>query len=514
MNKIRIDRFTFFMSITTIVLICLPIVIFPNQATQLINLINKYLTSNFGFLNIWMGIFALISALWFAFSKYGNVVLGQKNEKPEFNKFSWAAMLFCAGIGSGVMYWGSIEWAYYLSEPPFGMVPGSWEAAEMAATYGIFHWGPIGWALYALPALPIAYSYFVRQDNVFKISEALRCLLGSKVDGFIGKIIDILFIFGAVGATATSLGLGIPLISAGVSNLLGIEMNLTLNLFVLFLVITLFSMSAYSGLKKGIQVLSNINIALIFIILLFVLITGPTLFILKMGTTSLGLLLQNFFRMSTWMDPVNNSGFTESWTVFYWAWWIISSPLIGLFIARISRGMKVKTVILGSMIFGTMGCAIIFVVFGNLGLHLQLTGELDVIGLLNSKGGPIAIISVLETLTFNKLIILGFSVAATVFTATTFDSVSYILASVTTKQLYQGQEPAKWNRLFWAFALGFIPMALLVIDGPLYAIQTVSIITALPIVLIMCLLIASFKKMVDEDLYTQGNIRQNVSGMD
>ena len=152
------------------------------------------------------------------------------------------------------------------------------------------------------------------------------------------------------------------------------------------------------------------------------------------------------------------------------------------------------------MVFGTLGCAIIFVVFGNLGLHLQLTNQLDVVGILNESGGPIAIISVLETLSMNKIVIVGFSVAAAVFTATTFDSVSYILATVTTKKLEEGQEPAKWNRLFWAFAIGFIPMSLLIIDGPLFAIQTVSIITAIPIVLIMIALIISFKKMVDTDM--------------
>jgi len=502
MNKVKIDRLTFFMSITVIISVCLPIVIFPEAATVFINWLNKFITTNLGFLNIWMGLLAFMTAIWFAFSKYGNVVLGRQDEKPEFNRFSWAAMLFCAGIGSGVMYWGSIEWAYYFTKPPLGLASGSWEAAEMAATYGIFHWGPIGWSLYALPALPLAYSYFARRDNVFKISESLRVVFGDKVEGVFGKIIDIFFIFGAVGATATSLGLGTPLIAAGISKLTGVPMDVKLNLVVLFVVIVLFSASAYSGLKKGIQVLSNVNIVLILIILLFVLITGPTLFILKMGTTSIGLLLQNFFRMSTWMDPVNNSGFTESWTVFYWAWWIISAPLIGLFIARISRGMKVKTVIIGSLVFGSLGCGLIFMVFGNLGLHLQLTNQLDVVGILNAKGAPVAIISVLETLKFSTVIIFGFTIATIVFTATTFDSVSYILASVTTEKLYQGQEPAKWNRLFWAFALGFIPTSLIIIDGPLYAIQTVSIITAIPIIFVMCAMIVAFKKMVDEDHFS------------
>lgn len=499
MNDVKIDKVIFFMSISVILIVCIPIVLFPEEATKIINQLYGFITTNLGFLNIWTGLVCIIIAIWFIMGRYGNVILGNPDEGVEFSKFSWACMLFCAGIGSGVMYWGSIEWAYYYTTPPFDMTPGSWEAAEMAATYGIFHWGPIGWAMYALPSLPIAYSYYARKDNVYKISESLREIFGNKVDGIFGKVVDILFMFGAVGATATSLGLGTPLIAAGISKVTGISVSLELNLFVLFIVITLFSMSSYIGLKKGIQVLSNINVYLMFGILIFILLSGPTLFIVKMGTTSIGLIMQNFFRMATWMDPVMDTGFPESWTVFYWAWWIISSPLIGLFIARISRGKRVKDVVFGSIVYGSLGCTMIFMILGNLGLNLQITGQLDVVNILNTEGAPNAIISILDTLSFSKIIIALFSIAAIVFTATTFDSVSYILATVTTKKIQQGQEPARWNRLFWAFALGTIPASLLIIEGPLTTIQTVSIVTAVPVIFIMGAMIISFVKMVDND---------------
>lgn len=261
----------------------------------------------------------------------------------------------------------------------------------------------------------------------------------------------------------------------------------------------LFSISAYSGLKKGIQTLSSINVYLMFLILIYILFTGPTSFILKMGTTSVGIVIQDFFRMSTWMDPVQGSGFPERWTVFYWAWWIISSPLLGLFIARISKGRKVREVIMGSILYGTAGCALMFMVLGNLGLYHQINSTIDVVSLVNTSGAPLAIMTVLETLAHSKLIILLFTIVAIVFTATTFDSISYILASTTSKQLDEGEEPEKWNRLFWAFVLAFLPGTLLIIDGPLSTIQTTSIITALPIVLIIIGLIFSFIKMVKKD---------------
>jgi len=498
-DRVKIDKAIFFPAIALVLSVCTPIVIFPEAGEKVVNSTHHYLTYNFGFFSIWMGLAAFAAALWLSFSKYGNIVFGDPEEKPEYSNFSWISMMFCTGIGAGLMYWGAIEWAYYYIAPPFGLEAGSWSAAEFAATYGIFHWGPIAWSLSALPALPMAYCYYIRKQNVFKISETLRQIFGDKVDGLLGKVVDVVFIFGATGSSAISLGLSTPMIATCISTLTGIPIDTKLKLSILLVVTLIFSVSAYVGIKKGIQVLSNVNVVLMLLIVGFVFVAGPTLFILKMGTTSAGLLIQNFFRMSTWMDPVNNSGFAESWTAFYWAWWIISAPLLGMFIAKISRGRSVRNILMGAVTFCSLGCALMFVTLGNLGLDLQLSGQMDVIGILNESGPSLAIIGMLQTLKFGKVMILLFAAVATVFAATSFDSVSYILATVTSKSLSEDQEPARWNRMFWAFALAIIPTTLILIDGPLSTIQAVSIINVVPGSLIIIGMMVSFIKMVKSD---------------
>ena len=260
---------------------------------EFIRSISDYLMTNFGFLNILIGLFAIGICIYICFSEYGDIVLGDKNDKPEYKTISWATMMFCAGIGSSVMYWGVIEWIFYYVKPPFGMEAGSWQVAEFAASYGIFHWGPTGWALYVLPALPIAYCYFVKKENAFKVSHALKPILKEKADSYLGKTIDIIFIFASMGACATSLGLCVPMVSTGVSEIFNMKQSTNLSLVILLLIVAIFTISSYFGLKKGIQVLSNINVGIVVGILLFVFITGPTVFIIKMGVTSIGVIGQN-----------------------------------------------------------------------------------------------------------------------------------------------------------------------------------------------------------------------------
>lgn len=500
-NDLVIDKVVFLGSLFLVVGLSLPMLFFGKEGEVFVSAIADYITDNFGFLNIIVGLFAITICVYLCFSKYGNIVFGDKDDLPEYNTFSWATMMFCAGIGSSVMYWGVLEWIFYYINPPFMMEPGSWQAAEFAASYGIYHWGPIGWALYVLPALPIGYCYYIKKENAFKISQALKPILKEKSDGILGKSIDVLFIFSSMGACATSLGLCVPMVSRGISEILNIEVNQGLNLLVLLIIVAMFTMSSYFGLKKGIQILSNINVSVVFGILLFVFITGPTVFMIKMGITSMGLIGQNFLRMSTWLDPVNNSGFPESWTVFYWGWWIISSPIIGMFIAKISKGRTVKQVISGAIIYGTLGCALVFMVLGNYGLYLQTSGAFDVIGYLNEFGANATIFKILGMLKMGKVIVILFTIGAMIFASTTFDSISYIIASCTTKSLDEDQEPARWNRLFWALVLAFIPSVFILIDGPLKTIQSSSIIAVIPGIIILILLTISFFKMIKQGNY-------------
>ncbi|MBM7570671.1 BCCT family transporter [Aquibacillus albus] len=496
MNKKQLDWSSFILSISFILAMCLIIFLYPKQTDIWLQNVHDHLMNQVGILYLWAGFSSLLFLLWVAFSKYGKIKLGPKHAKPTFSTFSWIALVFCAGIGAGVIYWGTIEWAFYYMEPPFSLAQGSIEAIEWSAAYGMFHTGPTAWAIYCLPAIPIAYIYHVKGKPVLKISEACRPILKHHSDGVIGKIIDLAFIIGLLGSSGTTLGISIPMIAAGVHKLTGLEHTYTLDILILFVCTLLFSISVYSGLEKGIKKLSDINIYLAISLLLFVFLAGPTIFILEMSTNSIGLVSTNLLRLNTWIDPIGQSGFPEKWTLFFWAWWIVYAPFIGLFIAKISRGRTIKQVILGTIGFGTVGCWLFFTILGNFSLYKQLNGSLPVVELLAINGAPETIVTILSTLPLGELAVLLFTLLSIVFLSTTFDTSSYMLAAVTQKNVHG--DPIRWNRLFWAFALALPPAALMFIGG-LNALQTVTLIVALPSVFIIGLLVFSFLKLMESE---------------
>ncbi|GGD12725.1 BCCT family transporter [Pontibacillus salipaludis] len=444
----------------------------------------------------------LMFLLFVGVSRYGDIKLGDVDTKPEFKTSSWAAMLFTSGIGTGILYWGVIEWAYYYQGPPFGLEPGSKEAIQWASTYGFFHWGPIAWAMFAIPALPIGYMFFVRKTNVFKISEACRPVLGKHTDGFLGRLVDILFMFGLLGGGGTGLALSAPIISEGLNHLVGLPNNIMTKSIILFGCTLIFGLSAYSGLQKGIRVLSDINLWLAFALLIFIFSVGPTTFMTESTVTSLGRMMDNFFSMSTWAEPFNDlglferSGFPEGWTVFYWAWWIVYAPFVGLFIARISKGRTIRQVVFGTVLFGSLGTVLFFGILGNYSMYLELSGQYPVIETLNNQGAPAAIIGTLTQLPLSTFAIIVFVVLAIIFLSTTYDSGSYVIASVVQKHV-EG-EPLRWNRLFWALALSVLPMIFMYLGG-LKTLQTISIIGGFPLLVILPILGWSFIKMANED---------------
>ncbi|MEC5424072.1 BCCT family transporter [Virgibacillus sp. C22-A2] len=508
MKSNLIDWQTFIGSLIVLLCVTVPLIFFPEAGAEIINMANSFMTGNFGVLYLILGLVSFAFLLFVAFSKNGQIKLGNKDEEREFGTFSWAAMLFAAGIGSSILYWAMIEWAYYYQGPPFGITPESEEAISWAASYGIFHWGPIAWAIYTLPALPIAYFYYVRKTPVLKISEAVRPVLGKLVDGPLGVIVDVLFIFGLMGGAGTTLALGTPMIAEGIHDLTGIPVTLGLKAAVMLLCTLIFAVSAYSGLRRGIKVLSDINLWLAILLLLFIFIVGPTVFISKTTFTSIGIIADNFFQMATWLEPFGNmvgftkTGFPESWTVFYWAWWVVYAPFVGLFVARISRGRTIREMILGTMIYGTIGCLLFFGILGNFGLFLQLSGTFDVIGYMDEFDAPATIIAILNQLPLSKVMVGLFTVLAIIFLATTFDSSSFILASVVQKQVRS--EPMRWNRLFWAFTLCLLPLVLMFIGG-LETLQTASIVAGFPVMFIMLLLAWSFMKASSHDIKQSKN---------
>ncbi|WP_106475667.1 BCCT family transporter [Phytohalomonas tamaricis] len=504
----RIDKVLFFGVLIVLFAVTLPLIIFPEAGQEIVLAAKNFVTDKFGVLYLALGIGAFGFMIYIIFSDIGQIKLGEPDEKPEFSLLSWAAMLFCAGIGGAILYWSMIEWVYYLQAPPFNVEPFSEEAVRWATTYGIFHWGPLAWSIYLVPALPIAYFFYVRKRPVLRISEALLPVLGEKLGhGWLGKIIDILFVFGMLGGGATTLGILAPLITQGLGELFGIPSTLYTQIFVLLLCTAIFAVSAYVGLSKGIKLLSDINMWLALLLLVFVLVVGPTLFLANTGLNSLGLMASNLLHMATWTEPFGGlegfpkSNFPQNWTIFYWAWWLVFAPTVGLFIARISRGRTIKTMVAGSLFFGTLGCSLFFIILGNYAIYLQLTGALDVVSILNDQSPQAAIFAVLHQLPLSWLVILVFTVLVIIFTATTFDSISYILASVVEKKL-EGGEPMRWNRLFWAFALSFMPMTLLFLGG-LDTLQTASVISGVPLLAVALLLMIAMVRAAKFDLRYQ-----------
>ncbi|WP_210146163.1 BCCT family transporter [Staphylococcus sp. GDY8P31P] len=505
-ERVKVMDWTTFIGSSLILLIAvIPMMVFPKASQDIITHLNEVVSSTLGSIYLLIGLATLIFVLYIAFGKYGNVTLGKATDKPEFNNFSWAAMLFCAGIASDILYWGVIEWAFYYQDPPHGGKGMTDSALNYATMYGMFHWGPIAWATFVLPALAIGYLVFIKKKPVYKISQTMRPILRSQTDGIIGKIVDILFIFGLLGGAATSLALGVPMISAGIEKLTGIGDSMLMRSIILFTITAVFAYSSYSGLKKGIKVLSDANVILSFVLLGFVFIVGPTVFIMETSITGMGNMIKNFFQMATWIEPFGGIGgrketnFPQQWTIFYWSWWIVYAPFIGLFIARISKGRTLKEIVLGTIVYGTLGCALFFGIFGNYAVYLQITGSFDVIHFLNTHGTEATIIEVMHQLPFPNLIIVRFLLSAFLFLATTFDSGSYILAAASQKKVIG--EPLKANRLYWAFALCLLPFGLMLVGGEraLEVLKTASLLASVPLLAIFVMMMISFLRTLSED---------------
>lgn len=499
----EIDRPIFGITLIVLLAMSIPLGLAPDRSSAIIDSLYDSLSRQFGVVYLWAGLAAFVFLVTLALGRFGRVRLGAPGEPPEFSSGSWASMMFCAGVASGLFYWGIIEWAYHIDAPPFGLEPGSAEAIEWAVTYGIFHWGPTGWAIYCVPAVALSYAYFVRRRPYLRTSAACHALLGARADGMAGRLIDLLFMVGLLGGAGTSLGLGTPLVTAGIGRLTGLHDSFALKAAIIVVCTLLFGVSVYIGLERGIKRLSNLNTIAAFVILAFILVAGPTLFILRMGTNSIGLLLTQFIRMNTWTDALGRSGFVESWTVFYWSWWIAFAPFMGIFVARISRGRTLREVIFGMLGYGSAGCAIFYVILGNYGLHLQLEGLLPVTEILREQGAPAAIAAILSSLPFGRLALGSFCLVAVVFLATTYDSASYTLASSATRRLPIGGHPARWHRLFWAFALGILPVSLMFIGG-LKALQTASLVVSLPLLVVMVMMAVSLLRSLHEDERASG----------
>lgn len=532
----KIDKVIFWVALIVILSFCLPLIMFPAEGKAVLDKALSWSTKTLGWAYLWFTIAAFGILLYYAMGKYGNVRFGGPDARPEFSLPSWIAMLFCAGIGASVLYWGTIEWAYYYTGPPFGIEPKSKTATEWAAMYGLFHWGFTAWAVYCIPTLPLAYLYWNRKRPVLRLSAACEAVIGEKAaKGIPGKIIDILFMFGLIGGVGTSIGLGTPMLSAGLSELFGVERTFSLDVIVIAIWGAIFGFSVYSGLEKGIKVLSDINLYLIIFVLGFTFLFGPTIFMLDTFTNSIGLLIQNFVKMSFYVEPITKGQnfiaaaaegksyvdaggtFPEWWTIFYWAWWIAYAPFMGLFVARISKGRTIRELIAVEVVGGSLGCWVFFAILGNTSMFLQLEGTQDLSQMVSDGLAPEAIVSTIvavgdRVIPFGTPLLIVFVVLAFIFGATTMDSSAYTLSTVATEESGEVVEPARWHRFFWAIALAVVSLSLMYAGGKdsLKALQAASVVVALPLMVVLVLMTMSFIKMLEQDHPEAGETRITV----
>lgn len=499
----QIDKFGFTATILVVLLISVPLFFAPEAGAKIMTDLYSFIAVNFGFLYLLAGSGTLILLIWLAFGKYGKIKLGDADDTPDFSTFSWIGMLFCAGVGAGLLYWSSIEWVSYYQSPPFGVEAESTEAANWASSYGIFHWGLTAWAFYCLPTLAIAYPFYVKKIPFLKFSTSCHYIFKGE-NNFGSRCIDFLFRVALIGGAGSSLGFSTPLIAACIANLTGIEQSFALETAVVLFCVLIFAVSVYAGLEKGIKRLSDFNLILAILLLAFVLIAGPTLFLFKSGLNSIGMVAQNFIQMNTWTDPFTESNFVEDWTVFYWAWWIAYGPFVGIFVTRISRGRTIRQVIVGMLTWGSLGGALFYMIFGNFSLFQQLSGNVDVINIMQHQSGNIAILAGFEQLPFGSLVIALFCLMSIIFSATTYDSAAYTLAASATRELHPNEDPPRWHRAFWAFALALLPITLMYVGG-LKVAQTAVLVVSLPIVFVFALMTYSLIKTLQQDHVQQAS---------
>ena len=482
-----------------IVLVCaIPLMLFPNSASQLLDYGRQVIMTNFLWLYLIVGLGAFGFCMWLAFGRFAHVKLGAPDEPPEYSDAHWVAMMFTAAIGASVLAWGFAEPIYYLQTPPLGIEVGSTKSFEWAHMYPLLHWGLVPWSIYAVPAVPIAYMLYVKRYPVLRISSACDGALPVKGRSQAKTIIDILIILGIVGGVTTSLGLVVPLLSAMLATLFDIDDSMLIKMSVLFLWTLLFGASVYRGLKSGIKVLADINMALAFFAVLFILVAGPGVFILDLTVNSIGLMFNNFISTATWTDPINNGSFPEDWTGFYWAWWLAYTGMIGLFFGRISRGRTIRQLVLGVIIWGCLGTWLVLAVMGGYSLYLESTGGLNVSEILTNQGMSYVNALVIETLPLGKFTLLIFIILSVIFSATTIDSSAYVISSICAKNLPSDQEPRRWSRVAWAILLAVITAGILQ-SGALNTVLSITVLSSVPLIPIMILLCISLVRWLNQD---------------
>jgi len=474
-NSKVFDPLVFWVSASVTVLFIIWAIAFPENMTASINAVFAWTTKGWGWLYL-LSVFLLVIACFVLMGNtYGNMKLGKPEDKPEFSTFSWIAMLFGSAIAAGIVFWGPAEPAYHYMTPPpfFGGEPKTAIAGANAMTQSFFHWGLSPWAIYVMLTIPLAHACFTK-NLPFKFSSAFYYVIGDRIHGIWGKVLDIFAIFATLGGLATTTGLTALQLSSGLKYQYGMEIGTGGIYLIIGILTVIFTIAVYSGLEKGIKIIGNVNMWVFVSVWFFILIFGPTVFLINLTTNSIGSYLSNFLPLSLYLAPGIEGNWIGGWTIFYWAWWLSWAPFVAMFIARISKGRSIRATVAATLLLPTLGDFLWYGVVGGAGISF------DVTGVIKEHGVESAIFAIAQHLPMTGLV-----AVVMIFLIATFFLTSANSAAIALAMFASGHEnPSRNLRVFWGIALGAVA-AVLAGTGSLKAIQTASIATAFPLIFLM-----------------------------
>lgn len=488
----RIDWSTMLIPFAIVIGLMALFMIFPGRSTMTVDSLRGFFGNTIGLYYPLLAIGSVICALYVAITpKFGNIRLGD-DIRPQYSDFKWGTMIFTSTMAADIMFYSLIEWALYGGEPHVQSLGGTEMWAE---TFTLFHWGPLAWGFYVILAVCFGFMMHVRKRDRQRFSEACRPLLGDKVDGPVGKIIDIIAIFAVVCATATTFSLATPLLTKAMGSVFGFEVTTTVTILVLLLICAVYTVTVLFGVK-GISKLASVCSYLFFAILLYFLFAGgETRYIIENGFQSLGNMVQNFIGLSTYMDPGRADGFAQNWTVYYWAYWLVWCVATPFFIALISKGRTLRNVVYGTFGWGLAGTYMSFIILGGYGLSQQIKHGVDAIGYIGNGGEMYeAILMIFDTLPLPALALLLLVITMIAFYSTTLDGITYVASSYSYNRISADEEPSHKIRAFWSVMLILLPIALIFAGNTLYSLQGVTIIAAFPVGILLILIVWSFFK--------------------
>lgn len=488
MSKKKIDWMVTLIPFMIIVGIAAVLFVFPKQANMVISQVRFFFGDTLGIYYLILGMTVLIISIYLAFSKYGNIVLGEADEKPKYSFFEWGSMMFTCGLAADILFYSFSEWVVYATNPH---IEDLGPVSEWAGVFPLFHWSFIPWAFYLVLAVAFGFMLHVRRRTRQRYSEACRPVIGKHADGILGRIIDMFALFALLAGTATTFSVATPLLASIAIQVFHINLSRTVvTIIILLITCAVYTYAVLHGFK-GISIMAKVCIYLFFGLLIFVLLVGGQgRFIIENGFQSLGKMTQNFIELATYTDPARTNNFPQDWTIYYWAYWMVWCIAAPFFIGNISKGRTIKQTILGGYVFGVGSTIVSFIVLGNYSLGLQLKGTADFIAQYETSGDLYdLIISMINTIPYANFVLILTMICMITFYATSFDSIAYTAACYSYKELKEGEKPHNLVSLLWCFLLIVLPIALVFSESSMRNIQSISIISAFPIGLIMIAMI-------------------------